>query len=102
MTPERASLAFYYVIASPIAGAADATRLPAGSRLTATEQQALKDGTLFEVLMSATISGLSKANARVVVQSMWADHEVEALRAYNRRYTAAELVGKAWDGMSWS
>lgn len=102
LTPERASLAFYYVIASPIASAADATRLPAGTRLTVTEQQALKDGGLFEVLMSATISGLSKSGARMVVQAMWADHEIEALRTYNRLFTAADLVGMAWDGASWS
>ncbi len=102
LTPERASLAFYYVIASPIVAAADTTRTPAGTRLSAAEQQDLKDGTLFELRMTATISGLSKADARTRVEALWSDHEVEALRTYNRLYAAADLVGKAWDGAAWS
>ncbi len=102
LTPERASLAFYYVIASPIAAADDPTRTPAGTRLSVAEQQDLKDGKLFEMLMSATIGGLSKTAARTVVQTMWSDHEAEALISYNNLYARADLVGMAWDGASWS
>ncbi len=102
LTPERASLAFYYIIASPIAAADDPTRTPAGTRLSVAEQQDLKDGKLFEVLMSATIGGLSKAAARTVVQTMWVDHEAEALVAYTRLYSRADLIGMAWDGARWS
>ena len=102
LTPERASLAFYYVIAAPIAAAIDSTRTPAGTRLSVAEQQDLKDGNLFEMLMSATISGLSKAAARTVVEAMWSDHEAEALLAYTRLYARADLIGMAWDGTSWS
>ncbi len=102
ITPKMVSLALYYPIAVPITAADDQTRTAAGTRLSAQELQDLKDGTLFELVKSVSLSGMSKAKAKAHIEGLWDNRKAEAEAAYARFYRDAELVGKAYDGTSWS
>lgn len=102
ITVNAVSLALYYPIASPIAAADDPARAPAGTRLSAQERQDLKDGTLFEVVRSISINRLTKAQTKEYIEELWANHKAEAEAAYAAFYRDAALVGKAFDGTSWS
>lgn len=119
ISPNTASLALYYVVASPIAAANDQTRIPAGtqvnvaldgtvttgpkmSRLSPTEEQAFKNGTLFELVKTVSLSGMNKAQAKARIEATWAERQTEANRTYRRTYRDRALVGKAFDGSTWS
>ena len=106
ISPNAASLALYYQVASPIAAANDQERAPAGTALlrpeSAAELQSLKDGTLFELLQTVSLSGMNKAKAKARIEATWAESEAEATREYKRAYRDRELVGKAFDGVKWS
>ncbi len=102
ISPKNASLALYYQIASPAPAADDQTRIPAGDRLSAPELQALKDGTLFELVKSISLSGMTKAQAKASIEGFWGERKAGANRAYIRAYRDADLIGKAFDGTSWS
>lgn len=96
-----ASVAFYYAVpvGSRLAGAADAARTAAGSRLSAQELQDLKDGALYEVTRSFPINGMTPAQARTRLQNVWTELEADALAEYAAKYRFAHA---AWDGSSWS
>ncbi len=102
ISPDRASLALYYQITNPIAAANDQTRTMAGTRLSAQEQQALKNGTLFELLKSVSLSGMTKAQAKAKIEAFWAERQAEAEAKYKSLYRDADLIGKAFDGTGWS
>ena len=102
ITPTLVSLAFYYPIASPIAEASDPTRVPAGTRLSAQEVQDLKDGTLFEQVQDISINRLTKPQAKAYIEGLWASRQATALEEYQAVWRDADLVGKAFDGTSWS
>ena len=78
--PNAASVALYYVVASPIAAANDPARIAAGTRLSAGELQALKDSTLFELLHTVSLSGMNKPQAKARIEAVWAEREAEANR----------------------
>lgn len=96
-----ASVAFYYAVpvGSRLPGAMDATRTAAGSRLSAQELQDLKDGALYEITRSFSVSGMTPAQARTRLQNVWAELESDALAEYTARYRFAHA---AWDGTTWS
>ncbi len=102
ITTSRASVALYYPVASPIAAANDQNRLPVGTRLSAQELQDLKDGTLFELVKNVSISGMSKAEAKTYIESLWVGRQAEATLAYAALYRDSDLIGKAFDGANWS
>ena len=106
LTPDSARLALYYVAVNSIAGANDQSRTPAGTSLlrpaNAAQLQALKDGTLIELVKSISLSGMSKPEAKTRIESAWAEREAEAQRGYQAEFRDANLIGKAYDGTSWS
>lgn len=102
ITVNAVSLALYYPIASPIAAGSDPTRAPAGTRLSAQEEQDLKDGTLFELVKTISLSGMSKVQAKAHIEGLWENRKAEAKAAYAALYRDADLVGKAFDGTVWS
>lgn len=102
LTPDQATLALYYVVNNPIILAADPLREPTGSRLSGTEVTSLKNGTLIEVLKTMSIKGMTKTEARVRIEASWVEREAEAQRGYQVSFRDADLIGKAFDGTSWS
>ena len=102
ISPSNASVALYYPIASPIAVAKDTTRTAAGIRWSGQELQDLKDGTLFELVKNISINRLNKLETKVYIEDLWIKHQTEALGAYKALYRDVALIGKAFDGTSWS
>ncbi len=102
ISPGSAGVALYYPVASPIVAANDPSRTPAGTRLSPQEKQDLKDGTLFELVKSVSLSGMSKAQAKDHIEGLWENRKAEAKVAYAMLYRDADLVGKVYDGTSWS
>lgn len=102
MAPQSVSVALYYPITNVIAEANDPSRTAAGTRLSATELQNLKDGTLFEFVQSVSINRLSKSEAKAYIEGLWDARQIEALAEYQASYRDANLIGKAFDGVNWS
>ena len=106
MDNHRIRVAWYYEIEKKqqLPGAVDASREPAGTRLSAQERQALKDGKLFELVKVLSVSGSAKDTKmaqRLEVQ--WAELQGEALAEYRRLYGLGQLTEHAaWDGSGWS
>ncbi len=104
LSPERANLALYYPVpvGQQIAAAVNQTREAAGVRLSAQELQDLKDGKLAELVKTVSISGMSKVEAKARIEASWGERQAEARAAYATMFRDADLVGKAFDGTSWS
>lgn len=102
--PNSVRVAFYYPvkIAVRLAAATDPNRVPAGSRLTPAEAQALKAGALFELVKTISTNGLDKATVQAFIERLWSDNLAEAARTYDLLYRNKNLIGKAYDGTSWS
>ena len=102
ISPSTVLVALYYPVVSPITAANDPNRTAAGTRLSALELQDLKDGTLFELVKNVSLSGMSKEKAKDHIEGLWDNRKVEAARTYAALYRDADLVGKTYDGTSWS
>ena len=102
ITRDAAKVALYYPVTSPIAAANDPTREAAGASLSASEITDLRAGTLTELVKTVSLSGMDKPTAKARIEAFWAQREAEALKVYAEKYRDADLVGKAWDGTSWS
>ena len=102
ITRDAAKVALYYPVTSPIAAANDPTRDAAGASLSASEITDLRAGTLTELVKTTSLSGMTKTEARAHIEAFWGEREAEALRVYAETYRDADLVGKAFDGTSWS
>lgn len=101
ITPSYAGVALYYVVSAPMAQANDQSREAAGN-LSGAELQALKDGTLHELVKTLSLSGMTKTQAKVRIESSWPEREEEANKDYQRKYRDTDLIGKTFDGSSWS
>ena len=102
ITGTTGKAAFYYPVPTNIQlpGAADQARVPAGSRLSAIEIQALKDGTLFEwVLTKKRPPGTSVMQIKQTLENLWTSERLKAAKEYKRLY---EGIGFAWDGTTWT
>ena len=102
ITPSAVSVALYYPVTVPIAEANDQSRTAAGLRLSAQELQNLKDGTLFELVAGVSINRLTKAQTKSYIEGLWDARKAEAEATYAALYRDINLVGKAFDGTSWS
>lgn len=97
--PGEIRAAFYYNIPAPrrLPDANDQSRTPAGTRLSTTEIQALKDGKLFEVVIKTGNSGNVLRNRRLL-EKLYADNTRNARKEYKNKYSN---VINAWDGTDW-
>ena len=95
-------VAFYYPLPAALAGSADAARAPAGAALTPAELQALKDGTLIEVVKTLKLGGKTGPAALAVIEAAWAQHQPRAKARHEEKHRGGDLIGQAWDGATWS
>lgn len=98
--------AFYYPVPANIKlpGAVDATRQPSGTRLAAADLPALQDGTLFEFIVTAIVTGMTPAQIASALNSMYADATVQAQAAaqYSDLYTNKQYLHSAYENAVWS
>lgn len=95
------NLALYYPVPGGLYNPAsnDQTRTPAGTRLSASELQDLKDGKLYEYLASIPVSSRKLPQLRGEIQRLWADKIPYAKAKYKQDFS---YTGRAWDGVNWS
>ena len=101
MSDGNVSAAYYYVIEGDqiLPGANDQDREPTGTRLSPDEVQALKDGTLYEwVITRVRPAGTFKDLQQFLIQDRSQNNQV-ARAYYAEQYGG---VGLAYDGNSWS
>ena len=101
LTAEEVRVALYYPTPA-LPGSADPLRAPGGSALAPEELQALKDGTLIEVVKALKIGGRAKAEVLPVIEEAWAAHRPAAKARHETKHRFAELVGTTWDGARWN
>ena len=102
ITETTGKAAFYYPVptALQLPGAADQTRTPAGNRLSPNEVQALKDGILFEwVLTKARPPGTTVPQIQAALEGLYDPERLKAGKEYKRIYAG---IGIAWDGTFWT
>ena len=101
LSAEKARVALYYP--TPLLpGSADPARTPSGKALAPEELEALREGTLIEVVKLLKIEGRTKAEVLRVIEEAWAAHRPAAKARHEKRHEHAELVGTAWDGARWA
>ena len=99
--------AFYYPVPPAVYSSAsvDPTRTPAGSGLSASELQDLKDGRLHELVRDFDPESNTQAEMRNKIEDMWDSLKSVAKSEYLQSYSYVNMgdaVGKVWDGSSWS
>lgn len=98
----RIGVAFYYPIApaDQLPSAANQTRGPAGSSLSAAEIQDLKDGKLIEVTFSPSIpAGANIIQIKAGLEARYTKNAAPSLARYKRRY---RFSGANFNGTDWS
>lgn len=105
--PTNITVALYYPVPADIQSTAanDQSRTPAGNGLSTAEVQELKDGTLFEYIKTMDPQSMSLNEAKQAAETLWSDSRHEAKSEYMRLYSYINIpnvVGKTWDGTTWS
>ena len=105
--PSAITVALYYPVPDKIYSTAskDPARLPAGNGLSGAEVQALKDGKLFEVVKDISPEAKTQGELRSAIEDLWANSRGEARTAYTSAYSymnLPDIVGRTWDGDTWS
>jgi len=101
ITNNLLTAAFYYPVPAQrrLPAANDQSRTPQGSRLSSQELQELKDGELFEFVVTQDISGMTRPQVRQMLENVYARKKRDAAAQYKSLYG---VVGIAWDGTSWN
>jgi hypothetical protein len=107
VTDQEVGLALYYPVPAHLYSVAskDPSRVPLGNGLNAQELQDLKDGKLFELEKSVSPEAKTQAEMRAAIEKTWDSSKSQAKTAYKQAYSymnLPNLVGKKWDGNSWS
>ena len=107
VTDQEIGLALYYPVPANIYSVAskDPARMPLGNGLNAQELQDLKDGKLFEIEKTLSPEAKTQGEMKAAVEAIWNSSKSEAKTSYKQKYSymnIPNLVGRKWDGNSWS
>lgn len=94
--------AFYFPVplAQQSALAADAARVPAGTKLPPAELLDLRAGKIIEEVRAIDVTGFTTAQLRTAFADVWAERRPIAIASYVARH---RLIGDTWaDGTGWT
>lgn len=97
----KVKAAFYYPVPPALfqPASVDPSRLPAGTRLSASEIQDLKDGTLYEYIIDEVKpNNVTVAEIQNKLIQLYNSRKSDAATRYTRAYSSD---GLAWDGIDW-